>query len=107
MPEPDNIQPTMDTNGAPDPAGLGSTGPEWRADSPIPAAEPATTPEQRPVRLPTDQVGRYRVLGEIGRGGMGAVLRSHDPELGRDLALKVMRGDYAGQSEAVQRFCEE
>src|SRR5262249_45775029 len=81
--------------------------PELHADSPIPAAEPATTPEQRPVRLPTDQVGRYRVLGEIGRGGMGLVLRSHDPELGRDLALKVMLGDHAGHPEVVQRFHEE
>jgi serine/threonine-protein kinase len=107
MPEPDSIQPTRDTNGAPDPAGLGSTGPELRADSPSPAADPNTNPEQRPVRLPTDQVGRYRVLGEIGRGGMGAVLRSHDPELGRDLALKVMLGDCAGHPDVVQRFREE
>jgi tetratricopeptide (TPR) repeat protein len=57
--------------------------------------------------MPTGQVGRYRVLGEIGRGGMGAVLRSHDPELGRDLALKLMLGDPVGHPEAVQRFREE
>jgi tetratricopeptide (TPR) repeat protein len=33
--------------------------------------------------------GRYRILGEIGRGGMGVVLRGHDPDIGRDLAIKV------------------
>ena len=32
--------------------------------------------------------GRYQVLGEIARGGMGAVLRGRDPDLGRDLALE-------------------
>jgi hypothetical protein len=31
-----------------------------------------------------EQVGRFRLKGEIGRGGMGAVLRGHDPDLGRD-----------------------
>jgi hypothetical protein len=120
MPERDSIQPTMDTNGALDPAAgrsdspeqgdsdlLGSTGAEARADPERPAAEPATSPEQRPAQMPTEQVGRYHVLGEIGRGGMGTVLRSRDPELGRDLALKLMLGDCADRPEAVQRFREE
>src|SRR5262249_2639335 len=56
--------------------------------------------------LTAAQVGRYPVLGELGRGGMGAVLRSCDPELGRDLALKVLLGD-GSRPEVVQRFREE
>jgi serine/threonine-protein kinase len=38
---------------------------------------------------------------------MGAVLLSSDPELGRDLALKVMLGDCAARPDVVQRFREE
>ena len=33
--------------------------------------------------------GRYRVHGEIARGGMGAVFRGRDPELERDLGLAL------------------
>src|SRR5262249_4066279 len=40
------------------------------------------------------RLGRYEVLEEIGRGGMGCVLRGHDPELGRDLAVKVLLHDH-------------
>src|SRR5262249_51197331 len=33
---------------------------------------------------------RYHLQGEIARGGMGAVLRGRDVDLGRDLAVKVL-----------------
>lgn len=37
---------------------------------------------------------RYRFDGEIARGGMGAVLRGRDVDLGRDLAVKVLLEKY-------------
>lgn len=53
------------------------------------------------------QEGRYLVYGEVARGGMGAILRGHDPVLHRDLAIKVLRDDSAQSPAARQRFREE
>ena len=51
--------------------------------------------------------GHYQVMGEIARGGMGVVLKSHDTDLGRDVAMKVLRREHADQDAILQRFVEE
>ena len=51
--------------------------------------------------------GRYELLGEIGRGGVGAVLRGRDRALGRELAVKVLLGEHHHDPEARRRFLEE
>ena len=53
------------------------------------------------------RAGRYQLLGEIARGGMGPVLRGRDPDLGRDLAVKVLLDEHRDQSDLVDRFVEE
>jgi serine/threonine-protein kinase len=53
------------------------------------------------------RLGRFEVHGEIGRGGMGAVLHGRDPALGRDLALKVLLQGHHGNADTVRRFHEE
>jgi hypothetical protein len=59
--------------------------------------------------MPTrDEAGdRYRLDGEIARGGMGAVLRGRDVDLGRDLAVKVLLEKYANRPDVSRRFIEE
>jgi tRNA A-37 threonylcarbamoyl transferase component Bud32 len=54
-----------------------------------------------------ETIGRFQVLGEIGRGGIGVVYRVHDPDLGRVVALKVLHAPLRRQIEACQRFIEE
>src|SRR5262245_50834827 len=54
-----------------------------------------------------ERAGRYRLQGEIGRGGMGAVYRAHDPNLDRELAVKVLHEQYRDNSAARERFLTE
>lgn len=54
-------------------------------------------------------LGRYVIQGLLGSGGMGVVYRAHDPELGRMIALKVVRPVEAteGQTQARGRLVRE
>ena len=54
-----------------------------------------------------NRTGRLQLLGEIARGGMGAVLKGRDPDLGRDLAVKVLLESHRGKPDLIRRFVEE
>ncbi|SSC24720.1 Serine/threonine-protein kinase [Klenkia terrae] len=54
-----------------------------------------------------DQFGPYRVLGVLGQGGMGEVVRALDAEHEREVALKVLHPQWAGDESYRERFRRE
>src|SRR5687767_9542621 len=53
------------------------------------------------------RLGRYEIRAPLGKGGMGEVYRAHDPQLGRDVALKILPVDVASDAERMRRFAQE
>lgn len=51
--------------------------------------------------------GRYELGPRLGSGAMGAVYRAHDPEMGRDVALKMVHGGQYATTLALRLFQEE
>ncbi len=64
---------------------------------------PAASPSAPALR----QVGDYRVIREVGRGGMGVVYEAEQVSLGRRVALKILPGVVAKDRKALERFRRE
>jgi WD40 repeat protein/serine/threonine protein kinase len=56
---------------------------------------------------PLRQVGDYRILRQIGEGGMGVVYEAEQVSLGRRVALKIMAAQSLGDAKAQERFHRE
>jgi predicted Ser/Thr protein kinase len=65
-------------------------------------------PETEPMpTLVGQQLGGFEIKGELGRGGMAVVYLAHDPQLRRDVALKVVRGSGPGDAARRERLRRE
>jgi serine/threonine-protein kinase len=53
------------------------------------------------------QIGAYRVLRQIGEGGMGSVWLAEHAMLGRRAALKMLHAEFSSRPEVVTRFFNE
>jgi predicted ATPase/predicted negative regulator of RcsB-dependent stress response len=56
---------------------------------------------------PGTRLGAHEIIAPLGQGGMGEVYRARDTRLGREVAIKVLPADLAGDQERVQRLRQE
>ena len=53
------------------------------------------------------KLAHYQIIEKLGEGGMGQVYRAKDTRLGREVAIKVLPADTAGEPERLRRFQRE
>ena len=79
----------------------------------IPVPPPSTPPPPIPAIIAAPPpaadryIGKYRVKGELGRGGMGTVYLAEQPGLGREVAIKELIQSAATDPVALKRFLQE
>jgi serine/threonine protein kinase len=52
-------------------------------------------------------ISHYRVLAELGRGGMGVIYRAEDTRLNREVALKLLSDPMLADEDMIKRFQRE
>jgi len=60
-----------------------------------------------PERYLGQTLGKYRIESLLGSGGFAWVFKGHDPELDIPVAVKVLKPQYAGEQQVVERFRRE
>jgi len=55
----------------------------------------------------TSFAGRYEIIEELGKGGMGAVYRVEDKKIGQEIALKIINPEVAKEKKTIERFRNE
>src|SRR5829696_4951776 len=65
------------------------------------------SPDGRSVPMTPTVVSHYRLLNRLGEGGMGVVFRAEDEQLGREVAVKLLRTEAITSAEWLARFERE
>ncbi|MBI5759552.1 MAG: protein kinase [Planctomycetales bacterium] len=82
--------------------------------TPTPPVQPQSS---RPADIPASstsrgkyagkRLGKFQIVGELGRGGMGVVFEARDTVLERNVAIKMLPRSVAARPEALERFLRE
>ncbi len=55
----------------------------------------------------TEQISHYRIINQLGAGGMGEVWRAHDTRLDREVAIKLLPAEFSRDADRLRRFEQE
>ena len=73
---------------------------------PAPLTKTLETPKED-LTTGTTFAGRYRIIEELGKGGMGKVYKAHDTDIKEKVALKLLRPEISADTKTVERFQNE
>lgn len=91
---------SVDSNNA---SSLGETMNFSGDTAPVSRRDPQSAPDLWVGR----RLGKYEVTALLGVGGMGVVLKGHDPSIERDVAIKVLPADLSADESSLHRFLDE
>jgi serine/threonine protein kinase len=80
---------------------------EVRAGQPVPGELLAVARTSGETRCGPQRLGKFELLEELGLGSFGHVFRARDTELGRIVAIKLLRAGRLASREEVERFTRE
>ena len=89
-----------------DPTDVGPDPRSGRSLEDISVTKTMETPTQG-LTLGTPFAGRYQIIEELGKGGMGAVYKALDTQINEEVAIKLIRPEIASDEETLERFSNE
>ena len=72
----------------------------------IPITETLETPKEE-LTTGSTFAGRYQIIEELGKGGMGSVYKAHDTEINEKVAIKLIKPEVAADKKTIERFRNE